>query len=504
MRGSGRLLSHGSGFPRSMFIPSSWQGFSLMARMNAWLTSLATVVAVAGLQRPALLAERIKAPRLKAGFAEADITPKLGDKPVYMAGFDQNRKAKAVHDPLKARAIVLSAGGQKLAIVSIDVVGFFYADALRVRKRLPGFTHVVVTSTHNHEGPDTLGLWGKNPFSSGVDPAYMQQVEDQIVKAVEHADTSAVPVVARLGTARAPELLHDGREPYVKHDELVAIQFFDETGKTPGILVQWNCHPETLGGENTSISSDFVGPTVNWLQERFHCPVVYLTGTVGGLMTSLHVEIKDENGKVLPEGSMRKTERYGQLLGQVAERALSRAEAVVLGPIEIRTRKLFVPLDNKLYLMGRKIGVFKREGFWWEGDPYQATPTDQITLDKRSCLQTEIGWIRLGELEIALIPGEIYPELVLDKVQDPADPAADFPQAPIEPAIYKQMTRPYRMIIGLANDEVGYIIPKRQWDENPPFCYGRKKAQYGEMNSVGPEAAPILCKAFKELVEGKK
>ncbi len=53
------------------------------------------------------------------------------------------------------------------------------------------------------------------------------------------------------------------------------------------------------------------------------------------------------------------------------------------------------------------------------------------------------------------------------------------------------------MLIGLANDEIGYIIPKRQWDEKPPFCYGRKKAQYGEENSLGPDTAPLLCKAFK-------
>ena len=56
------------------------------------------------------------------------------------------------------------------------------------------------------------------------------------------------------------------------------------------------------------------------------------------------------------------------------------------------------------------------------------------------------------------------------------------------------------MLIGLANDELGYIIPKRQWDEKAPFCYGRKSAQYGEVNSLGPETAPILCKAFQELV----
>jgi hypothetical protein len=59
------------------------------------------------------------------------------------------------------------------------------------------------------------------------------------------------------------------------------------------------------------------------------------------------------------------------------------------------------------------------------------------------------------------------------------------------------------MLVGLANDEIGYILPKRQWDEKAPFCYGRKKAQYGESNSVGPEAGPILCKAFQDLLSGK-
>jgi hypothetical protein len=93
---------------------------------------------------------------------------------------------------------------------------------------------------------------------------------------------------------------------------------------------------------------------------------------------------------------------------------------------------------------------------------------------------------------------------VLEKVQDPADPAADFPDAPIEPSIYKQLRGPHRMMIGLAGDEIGYIIPKRQWDEKPPFCYGRKQTQYGEVNSLGPDTAPLLCRAFKELVEGAK
>src|SRR5213592_4755832 len=95
---------------------------------------------------------------LAIGFAEADITPSLRGDPVYMAGFGQNRKATKVHDPLMARAAVLADGKQKIAIVSVDLVGFSYPQVLAVRERLPGFTYVLVSSTHNHEGPDTLGI----------------------------------------------------------------------------------------------------------------------------------------------------------------------------------------------------------------------------------------------------------------------------------------------------------------------------------------------------------
>src|SRR5260370_38989142 len=77
---------------------------------------------------------------LRAGFAETDITPIVGAQPVYMAGFGQNRKATKVHDPLKARAIVLTHADRKLAIVSVDVVGFFNPNVIRVREQLPGFT----------------------------------------------------------------------------------------------------------------------------------------------------------------------------------------------------------------------------------------------------------------------------------------------------------------------------------------------------------------------------
>ena len=122
-------------------------------------------------------------------------------------------------------------------------------------------------------------------------------------------------------------------------------------------------------------------------------------------------------------------------------------------------------------------------------------------MQKPVAVRTEVGYLKLGDLEIAAIPGEIYPELVLGQVVDPPEAGADFPDAKPEPAIYAPLAGKHRMIVGLANDELGYFIPKRQWDEKEPYCYGRKKPQYGEINSTGPDAARIVCEAFRSLAK---
>src|SRR5262249_46792635 len=148
-----------------------------------------------------------------------------------------------------------------------------------------------------------------------------------------------------------------------------------------------------------------------------------------------------------------KTERYGRSIGELADFAVKTGNPIRLEPIEIRSRQVYIPLDNKGYQALRRIGTLKREAFIWADNPDRADPADDKDARQRVALQTEVAWLLLGDLDIAAIPGEIYPELVLDKVQDPPDPGADFPDAPIEPAIYKQLKGPHRMLIGLANDE---------------------------------------------------
>lgn len=100
-----------------------------------------------------------------------------------------------------------------------------------------------------------------------------------------------------------------------------------------------------------------------------------------------------------------------------------------------------------------------------------------------------------------MVPGELYPELSVGGVV--RYPGADFPEALIEPALKQMMKAPYRMLIGLANDEIGYIIPRAEWDEKPPWLQNSARRWYGEVNSVGSEAAPRIAAAIQELLQRK-
>jgi hypothetical protein len=106
----------------------------------------------------------------------------------------------------------------------------------------------------------------------------------------------------------------------------------------------------------------------------------------------------------------------------------------------------------------------------------------------------------MGSASFVHIPGELYPEILNGGVESPE--GADFGIAPVEvPAIRSVMPGKFRFFNGMSNDMIGYIVPKSQWDEKPPFTYGREKRPYGEINSLGPETAPILHKLVLELLE---
>jgi hypothetical protein len=438
---------------------------------------------------------------VEVGFGKADITPDLARHAVWIAGYGNNRRATGVHDSLWARAVVLREGASKLALVSVDLVGLQRQDVMQVRDRLPGYVHVLVAGTHNHEGPDVIGLWGPSQRESGVDPAYVELVVERIVEAVQAAESTLTPARAEYGTAEAPELLYDSRLPIVKDPILRTVTFTAADGRTLGLVLQFSNHPESLGPENPLVTADFPHYTIKALEARYGAPVAYFTGAVGGLMTH-PAEFAAPDGTVLEAGTFAYAEAYGEAVARAFDKALAAAEPVRLSPLAASAAPVFVPLANPGYRQVRALGVLTRQAFAWIGraDSSGASlPDSQVEGD--IAFATEVAYVRAGELHIAGIPGELYPELVYGEYQSPVEPNTDFPDAPTEPPVMATLPGEKVLIFGLANDEVGYIIPKRQWDDVAPFAYGRSEKQYGEVNSVGPEVAPILMQALKQRVQ---
>jgi hypothetical protein len=440
---------------------------------------------------------------LTVGFAVTDVTPEVGgERPVWLAGFGHGREATSVHDPLKTRAVVLHDGERKLAMVGVDSIGLQLPTIDRIRKQLPGFEFVLVASTHVHHAPDVIGIWGATPFKNGVDPQYIDLVVARVVEAVNTADAARQPADAAYGKASAPKLLRDSRQPYV-FDEVLRVVAFHVAGtnKISGVVVQWNCHPEVLGRRNTELTADFVTSTVAALEERYAAPVVFLSGAVGGLMAPPGGLYDAEGSSAPAHGSFAYAERYGRDVAAVAAKAVDAAEPIDLVPLRSFPRRAYVPVDNPMYRLAQTLGTIPRECSVWSGDFAQKGPEFIGEAKKlRAAIETEIAYLRLGKLHVACIPGELYPELVYGKLQDPVDPGADFPDAPVEPNVAGLMPAERWLCVGLANDEIGYLIPKRQWDEKPPFCYGRKDMQYGEINSCSSEAAPIVMQTLERCV----
>jgi hypothetical protein len=259
---------------------------------------------------------------LKAGFAAVPVTPEVPDRwndldgnaeynpgdgdtftdgngngkfdPVWIAGFGNRRAANGVHDDLWARTFVIDDGSTRIAIVSLDVIGFMNNAVNDVRKMLSaeaGITYLIISSTHTHEGPDLLGLWGKRAISSGIDKNYMEFVKREIVKSVEAAVKNLRPAKLEVSEnlTGANHLLRDSRTPEVLDPGLRIIKAVDkETGKTLGSLITWGNHPETLWGKNLLITSDFPHYFREGVEKGIGGTVVYLSGAVGGLMTRIH------------------------------------------------------------------------------------------------------------------------------------------------------------------------------------------------------------------------
>jgi hypothetical protein len=437
---------------------------------------------------------------IRVGFGRVSITPSLGDSPVYVAGFGQDRRATGVHDDLWALACVIDDGHHRVGIAALDAIGLFHEAVVEIRRRLSpehGIDYAIVCTTHNHSTPDLMGLWGPHPLKSGVDPNYLELVIAGTARAFADAVAALEPAQAAFHEIplRPEGLVVDTRKPVVFDPDLRLMHFTRPgTHDTIGTIVTWANHPETPWSRNTEITSDFCGYLRDALQYGVEIEGravlagvggthLYINGAVGGLMTtSPSVTVTNPfTGVALDKPTHEKARAVGwQLATHIAPVLVQPAAATNLMPLTVRAHTLEIPLDNWVFLLAPALGLIDRGHSSWMK------------------LRTEVALVTFGDASIACVPGEIYPELVNGGIE--RAPGGDFDCDPVEiPPLRELMPGGVKFVFGLANDEIGYIIPKSHWDRKPPYLYGSAKGVYGEINSVGPECAPTLHAAFREL-----
>lgn len=447
---------------------------------------------------------------------------------IFLAGFGDNRIATGKADDLWARAIVLETGATRIAMVSVDVIGYYskmaYYGLEEIKKMISpklGLSEILITATHNHEAPDTIGAWGAGDLSDGKYPKYLRFIDRQIAKAITEAATSTQPAKMKLGRTdpvESPSIAGmqtrtHGRPPKFFDEEMRVMQFVGTSGrmrdKTISTIVQWNTHPESMEDKNTLITSDFPHAVRETVEKKYGGTCLYISGDIGAaeIIGDSNTKNNDRinfDGKDFPlkETSNRpaytieRTYAIGRDIAKAAITAVEKGEWSAVTKIDLKKAELRVPMDNKGYVILQEKGVLDNAPGWKE-------------------VQTWMYVITMGDAQMITTPGELFPEVFygVEKYGRKDCPEANTGR-PLEPGVINRMTKKYKFVLGLCPDEFGYIVPG--YDFLPPSfgLKGMQQAQdpckqnkvpnhYHETNAASSQLAAAWACIAAQLLDGK-
>jgi neutral ceramidase len=225
----------------------------------------------------------------EAGAGRRDITPR---EPVPMWGYGDRHDALSTGmlDPLYADALVIQAGGRKIAIVGLDL-GRSPAEASlqRIRQRIKeqaGIENSIIAGSHTHHGPvleltDQDGK-GRGRFDAAL--RYYSQMEDGIAAAIVEANSRLAPARMAVGSVQLEGFnrnRHTKIEPKSSDRELAVMRFDDTAGKPVVILVNFAAHPTTLPSNTLKFSADYVGALKAEITRQTGAAAIFTQGASG-------------------------------------------------------------------------------------------------------------------------------------------------------------------------------------------------------------------------------
>lgn len=435
------------------------------------------------------------------GFGQAEIAlPADTKEPLYLAGYHSGAEHEGVRDLQCVSAVWMGTEPSRgMLLISVDCVGLGSDTVAKIRAAaedaIGECEAVIVWSTHTHAGIDTLGLWGPVAMD-GKNTAFGENLLHAAGAAARAAYESRTPGTVCYGTAEATGMQYDSREPRMYDDTLYQLRFVpDDSAERGTRIVFFAAHAEALRGDNRLVSRDFPGEMAEYIRAKTGDEMLFVPGAIGGLiMTPIVLDPAEEAEN--PDFYSENCRKTGELL---AEYAISITDERTLSPTyRYASRAFSVPLDNTVFLYYKFLGII--------GNPVTG---DGTVGETGYALSTTCGALSLGGcVTVALIPGEIFPELVYADtpfLRAGAGYTLTEETFPTLSALAAEYGVKDLLIAGLCNDEIGYILPPGDYRINPDLPYfdgiedENGENHYEETNSAGIRCAQSLADAMRDV-----
>ena len=494
------------------------------------------------------LTEPAKNAEWSLGYAQASLVPEdWKTRDYYLGGFIAIENGFSNHleeiiDDMRVRVIALSDHSDRgvSLFATIDAIGVSNQDIRAIRalvqneaaKRGVQLSAVNVSSTHCHSCIDTQGLWtdtfkkafnnifsaitGFGKMENGADETYLSflrnTVADAMIKAlsdmkpgkltyaVKEIDQAYFSNKNRKSASALPTELH--RFLFTPIDKSLR----------PTVIANMNAHPDIAGlptetNSGRALSGDYVYYIGDELEKHGY-NFMFFNGSIAGIYIGrgpstdgldlqFRYQISErygrEIGKILLAMTLTESEIKASTLydAAVIEQEIKASDGYslwcenwrpvterVLPPLlNIRLKEVRVPATNPLILLAGKLKLANYN----------------ILKDQKGnySIVTEIGYAQIGDIPVALVPGELVTDLFkggTSLTKDGSINHRDFGYPSI-----KDLFGENTLCFGLTNDAIGYIVP----DNDYKFVIFDD--HYQEVISLGSATASTLMKAFESL-----
>jgi hypothetical protein len=335
---------------------------------------------------------------------------------------------------LYARALVLEKGTTRIAIVSIDNLGWPAVLGDKSRVLIKGIPpeNILIGATHTHSAPDAYGF----PDETGkslVDLKYLDWCVNQIADAVNEAIQNLEPASLKTAIAEANgKISYNYYAPQLYDPRGSVLQVLATSGKKKdkpiATLINYAIHPEVIGSSRGILSPDLCGPLYDRIADGGGGIAIFMNSAQGGMVTADNrlpgnKEANDWNECI----------RIGNLLADEALRIVSTAPVQINPDIYCASRIITFPLENE----GMK--------FIFEHSPLQ------FKSNSIDSVSTRLNLLNIGTAQVLTIPGEALPNIGY--------------------YVKRHMNTKQPFLFGLTNDAFGYILDKVDFNSFKRYDY---------------------------------